>query len=257
MSRATLLAVLGFVVQFAAAAPASATWSIIVLDTRTGRIAVGAASCTSDVHGIVALIPGSGALVAQAIGNPDAMREAIRLLRDGVSPDSVLRSVTGPTLDGEPQDRQYGIATFAGGHVQFTGTSVRGVSGERSENGVLVQGNTLASVAVLDRAMASVQAALAAGRPLEEVVMEGLKAGAEAGGDSRCGEQRATSAFVSVAKPGDVPNWPYLTLRIVGVEPGTSVNAVTVLETRLALWQRTGGPRNELTSETIRPSSGN
>lgn len=257
MFRITLLATLGLILTLSAAQPASATWSIIVLDPRTGRIGVAAASCTSDVHGIMALIPGSGALVAQAMGDPDAMREATRLLRSGMASDLVLQSVTQPTIDAEPQGRQYGIASFAGGQVQYTGTSVRAVSGERSATGILVQGNTLASMAVLDQAFGAVQAALAADRPLEEVVMEGLKAGAAAGGDSRCGDQRATSAFIAIAKPGDVPNWPYLTLRIVGVEPGTAMRAVDVLETRLALWQRTGGPLNELTSETIRPSSGN
>ena len=85
--------------------------------------------------------------------------------------------------------------------------------------------------------------------------MAGLQAGAEAGGDVRCGSQRATSAFLAVAKPGDVPNWPYLTLRVVGVEQGSEVNAVDVLQSRLLLWQRSGGSRNRLTSETVRPDS--
>jgi hypothetical protein len=56
-----------------------------------------------------------------------------------------------------------------------------------------------------------------------------------------------------VAKPGDVPNWPYLTLRVVGAEKGGSVNAVDMLETRLDLWRRNGGQKLAITSETVKP----
>ena len=234
---------------------ASATWSVIVLDKRTGLIGVAGASCTSDVHGIMALAPGTGALVAQAIGNPPAMREAVRLLRAGAAPDSILSSISKPALDSALQDRQYGIATFAGGQVQFSGGALREYRGERSAEGVLVQGNLLAGPAVLDRTMEAIQRARAAGKPLEEIIMAGLKAGADAGGDSRCGDQRATAAFLAVAKPGDNPNWPYLTLRVVDTTPGSRVRAVDLLQTRLSLWKANGGPALLLTSETIKPDS--
>lgn len=236
-------------------ASASATWSIIVLDKRTGFIGVGGASCTSDVYGIMALAPGTGALMAQAIGHPPAMREALRLLRAGVAPDSILRAITQPSVDSTIASRQYGIATFSSGQVQFTGTSAPDYNGERSAVGVLVQGNILTGPAVLDDALAAIERARAAGKPMEEVVMAGLRAGADAGGDSRCGAQRATSAFLAVAKPQDIPSWPYLTLRVVDVDCGSKVNAVELLQTRLALWQSAGGPKYRVTSETVRPDS--
>ena len=234
-------------------AKASATWSIIVLDRATGRIGAAAASCTSDVYGILGMVPGTGALMAQAIEHQPAMREALRLLRAGVAPDSVLRVITSVAIDSASQDRQYGIATFAGGQVQFTGSALHAYRGERHGDGVLLQGNILAGPAVLDRALEAIQQAQGAGRPLEEVLMAGLKAGADAGGDSRCGAQRATTAFLVVAKPGDVPNWPYLTLRVVGVEKGDRVNAVEMLAVRLALWRANGGAKLRITSETVKP----
>lgn len=234
-------------------AKASATWSIIVLDRATGRIGAAAASCTSDVYGILGMVPGTGALMAQAIEHQPAMREALRLLRAGVAPDSVLRVITSVAIDSASQDRQYGIATFAGGQVQFTGSALHDYRGERHGDGVLLQGNILARPAVLDRALEAIQQAQGAGRPLEEVLMAGLKAGADAGGDSRCGAQRATTAFLVVAKPGDVPNWPYLTLRVVGVEKGDRVNAVEMLAARLALWRANGGAKLRITSETVKP----
>ena len=234
-------------------AKASATWSIIVLDRATGRIGAAAASCTSDVYGILGMVPGTGALMAQAIEHQPAMREALRLLRAGVAPDSVLRVITSVAIDSASQDRQYGIATFAGGQVQVTGSALHAYRGERHGDGVLLQGNILAGPAVLDRALEAIQQAQGAGRPLEEVLMAGLKAGADAGGDSRCGAQRATTAFLVVAKPGDVPNWPYLTLRVVGVEKGDRVNAVEMLAARLALWRANGGAKLRITSETVKP----
>ena len=240
--------------SFLTAVPAFATWSIIVLDRATGRIGVAAASCTSDVYGIMALAPGTGALVAQAIGHPPAMREAIRLLRAGVPPDSILRVISSPAMDSALDDRQYGLATFDRGQAQFTGVALRNYRGERSEDGVLVQGSLLAGPGVLDRAMSAIREARAASNALEDVLMAGLQAGADAGGDVRCGAQRATAAFLAVAKPGDNPNWPYLTLRIVDAAPG-GVNAVDLLRTRLALWKANGGPELRLMSETIRPDS--
>lgn len=256
MTIATRRAVMATVLLFPCLpAPDSATWSIIVLDRTTGFIGVAGASCTSDVFGIMALAPGTGALVAQAIGHPPAMREAIRLLRAGVAPDSILRAISSPALDSALQDRQYGIATFASGQTQFTGTALRDYRGERSADGVLVQGSLLAGPGVLDRAMEAIQQARAGGKPLEDVIMAGLKAGADAGGDSRCGAQRATTAFLAVAKPGDNPNWPYLTLRVVNADRGGAVNAVELLQARLALWKATGGQRFRVTSETVRPDS--
>ena len=251
--RRTLIAAVVLIMSLPASA--SATWSIIVLDKRTGFIGVGAASCTSDVYGIMALVPGTGALMAQAISEPSAMREALRLLRAGFAPDSILRAITKPSFDSAIAVRQYAIATFTSGQAQFTGTSAPGYDGERSGVGVLVQGNILTGPAVLDGALEAIERARAAGKPMEEIVMAGLRAGADAGGDSRCGPQRATSAFLAVAKPRDIPNWPYLTLRVVDVDRGSRVNAVELLQRRLALWQSAGGAKYRVTSETVRPDS--
>jgi uncharacterized Ntn-hydrolase superfamily protein len=234
---------------------AEATWSLIVLDRQTGTVGVAGASCTSDVHGIMALFPGRGALVAQALSHPAAMREGIRSLRAGATPDSALRAMSAASLDSALHDRQYAIATFTGGQIQFSGDALRDHRGERSAPDILVQGSLLAGPAVLERALAAVQQARAAGKSMEEVLMAGLKAGSDAGGDSRCGSQRATAAFLAVAKPEDNPNWPYLTLRVVDAARGSEVNAVELLEARLTLWQRNGGPGMLLTSETVKPDS--
>jgi uncharacterized Ntn-hydrolase superfamily protein len=234
--------------------PARATWSIVVLDRAHRWIGVAGASCTADVYGIMSLRPGQGVLVAQAIGYDVAIQRANRMLADSASSESVLQAITAPALDSASHYRQYAVATFAGGLAQFTGDSTARHHGERRTADVLVQGNSLASPAVLDRAMDAIQRARAAGRPLQEVLMAGLAAGAEAGGDVRCGTQRATSAFLVVARPGERPFLPYLTLSVFGAARGT-VNAVEVLAARLARWRASGGARNAITSEGVQPGA--
>ena len=42
--------------------------------------------------------------------------------------------------------------------------------------------------------------------------MRALEVGAEEGGDKRCGDQKASTAFITVARPADHPKRPYLNL---------------------------------------------
>lgn len=231
---------------------AEATWSIAVLDRAHQQIGVAGASCTADVYGIMSVHPGQGVLIAQAIGDNAAIQRANQLLASGASPDSVLRVITAPTLDSTSSFRQYAIATFAGGLAQFTGDSIAPYHGERQADDIVVQGNSLAGPAVLDSAMSAIKLARGAGRPLYDVLMAGLAAGGAAGGDVRCGVQRATSAFLVVARPGERPFLPYLTLAVFGVERGT-VNAVELLGGRLARWEASGSPFNVLTNEGVQP----
>ena len=66
--------------------------------------------------------------------------------------------------------------------------------------------------------------------------MKALLAGSEAGGDKRCGEQKASSAFITVMRPGDDPKKPHLNLVISGIGKGGN-NAVNVLEDRYRKWE--------------------
>jgi len=82
--------------------------------------------------------------------------------------------------------------------------------------------------------------------------MAGLQAGADAGGDKRCGAQRATSAFLVVARPDEPVGRPYLSLIIYAVERG-KVNAVDFLHEKLSEWEATGGPKNDRSRMDFRP----
>jgi hypothetical protein len=87
---------------------------------------------------------------------------------------------------------------------------------------------------------------------MEDVLMAGLQAGADAGGDKRCGAQRATSAFLVVAKPDEPVGRPYLSLIVFGADRG-NVNAVDFLHARLSEWEANGGPRNRRSRMDFQP----
>jgi len=231
---------------------ASATWSIVILDPKTQRIGVAGASCTGYVYGIMGLLPGKGVLIAQAISNDPSIRQAMKLLDQGVSTDSIWRVISNPLFDPELSIRQYALATLRGEIVQYTGTGTPDYHGDRKATNVLVQGNTLPGPEVLDRVMAAIRDAQAARRTLEDVLMAGLQAGADAGGDRRCGAQRAMSSFLVVAGPDEPVGRPYLSLIVFGSD-SSGVNAVDFLHTKLSEWEANGGPKNRRSRMDFQP----
>jgi uncharacterized Ntn-hydrolase superfamily protein len=247
--------VLAFTFSITACLPAeaSATWSIVLLDRATHRIGVAGASCTDDVYGIMGLLPGKGVLVAQAISNTPSIQLGMKLLGEGAPVDSVWRVISDTTVDRQLASRQYALATLNGDIVQFTGAGTPDYHGDRKAADVLVQGNTLPGPQVLDRVIAAIGAARTKGRSMEDVLMAGLQAGADAGGDKRCGAQRATSAFLVIARPDEPVGRPYLSIIIYGVERG-KVNAVDFLHARLSEWERSGGPKNDRSRMDFRPA---
>jgi len=87
---------------------------------------------------------------------------------------------------------------------------------------------------------------------LEDVLMAGLQAGADAGGDRRCGAQRAMSSFLVVAGPGEPVGRPYLSLIVFGSD-SSGVNAVDFLHTKLTEWEANGGPKNRRSRMDFQP----
>jgi uncharacterized Ntn-hydrolase superfamily protein len=65
--------------------------------------------------------------------------------------------------------------------------------------------------------------------------MLALEAGAKFGGDKRCGDIKALSAFLTVAKPDDDPKNPYINLVVYGTDD--KVNAVEALRQKFNSWK--------------------
>jgi uncharacterized Ntn-hydrolase superfamily protein len=231
---------------------ASATWSIVILDPVTHRIGVAGASCTGYVYGIMGLRPGKGVIIAQAISNDSAIQQGLKLLDEGASSDSIWRVIGSPTFDSQLSIRQYALATLRGDVVQYTGAGTPDYHGDRRAANVLVQGNTLPGPAVLDRVMAAIDKARTARRSLEDVLMAGLQAGADAGGDRRCGKQRAMSSFLVVAGPDEPVGRPYLSIIVFGAD-SSGVNAVDFLHRKFSEWKASGGPKNRRSRMDYQP----
>jgi uncharacterized Ntn-hydrolase superfamily protein len=248
-TRSVRLAGLVFVTA-AFTPPASATWSVGLLDQRTRTIAVAAASCTFSVYGIAGVIPGAGLVFAQAESNMRARDEAMEGIRRGVENEAILKLITSYEFDPRSAYQQYALLSFReiASPVTFTGNATPDWHGVFSTNGITVQGNALVNREVLAAAYSSLlKAAWSNEVELAQAVVSALAAGSALGGDRRCGETTASSAFVTIFRATDGPQSPFLNL-VVRRPDASNRNAVKVLQQRLTDWlaeavrSRTGKP---------------
>jgi uncharacterized Ntn-hydrolase superfamily protein len=215
---------------FLFAGKAQATWSVIVLDKETRTIGLAGASCSDYVAGISGFVVGKGAVMAQAASNFQAKMKAEELMRAGTPPEEILATIIDPNFDPDFSRQQYAILTFEAFDrpVTYTGANTEDYHGAITGEGFSTQGNMLPGSEVLEAVAASVRASRAAKQPMQEILLTALERGASAGGDKRCGKQRATSAFITVIR-ADMPWWePYLNLNVHHV-PAGGPNAVTLV----------------------------
>jgi uncharacterized Ntn-hydrolase superfamily protein len=186
------------------------TFSIIAFDPATNEFGVGV---QSRAFGAGAAVPyakaGVGAVATQAAANRMYGPKAIALLEQGLSPEEVVKRIT----DEDPgrDSRQVAVIDNKGRSAVYTGKRVidrnsdpkdpvhlGGYAGHVTGENFSVQGNTLASRAVVE-AMA---AAYRAGKgSMAERLMDALDAGQSKGGDTR-GMQSAGLLAVRPIAPG-------------------------------------------------------
>ncbi len=210
------------------ASPASATWSVVGVDSETGEVGVAIASCVpADALGDlnetlvpVVLIPDVGAGVTQAALFPAAAVRIRELVEIGRTPEEIVGNLVGEEFDPDSALRQHAVVTFTDEAAGFTGAENSPTALDSQAKGVSVQGNILVSESVVDDALAAFIAT--ADAPLAERLVAALVAGGEAGGDSRCGDQTALFAQLAVAKPSDKPFTPSILLTVGRPEGGES-----------------------------------
>ncbi|NMH61318.1 DUF1028 domain-containing protein [Alteromonas ponticola] len=209
--------------------PAYATWSIIAVDRDTGEIGIGGASCTFDVSGVASLVPGKGAIVVQAASHYFARMDGVKHMSEDQSAASILSAMKASKY--EPEKQQYGVILLKKGTqpVVYSGSEIKGWKGEKLDHDVAVLGNILVNEDVIDNAFSAYQQNKAA--PFAQRMIRALKAGADAGGDSRCGAQAARSAFVMLYNQ---QTQAITKLSVFGTEANGSP-AVTLLERKFAL----------------------
>jgi uncharacterized Ntn-hydrolase superfamily protein len=189
-SRGIRIALLSMAAAVAAPAVADATWSIVLVDKKTGEVAVGCATCLEglnlELYCPVVLV-GIGTANAQSqIDSTGANRMYIwTKMQEGRAPVAIIADLS--SLDPQHQNRQYGIADTNGRKTTFTGANdgqwAGGVSGRVGSVYYAIQGNVLAGQAVVDDAE---QAIKDTEGDLAEKLMAAMEAAQRDGGDGRC-----------------------------------------------------------------------
>jgi uncharacterized Ntn-hydrolase superfamily protein len=212
-----------------------ATWSIIVIDPRTKEIGIAGASCTYNCYGIGKIIPNMGAVIVQAMSNSQAREKGVEMILAEAEPEQIIMAMRDPAFD--PERQQYAIVTikYIDRPGTYSGDSIKFNKGALTASGISVQGNTLTNEDELKIIFDAVLKGQKESLHIAEVLMNALEAGSLSGGDKRCGEQRATSAFIMVAKPGS--RKAYLNLNIFGQGKGGQ-NAVKLLRKKFEKWKR-------------------
>jgi uncharacterized Ntn-hydrolase superfamily protein len=230
MKKLTLVTIILFLFH----ASSFATWSIIIIDKKTKEIGIAGASCTYNCYGIGQIIPNMGAVIVQAMSNSQARQKGIDMILAESTPEEIIMAMRNPHYD--PERQQYAVVTikYIDNPSTYTGDSTKKFNGALTASGVSVQGNTLTSESELKIIMEAVQKGQNDLLRIAEVLMRALEAGSTSGGDNRCGEQKATSAFLIVAKPND--RRPYLKLNIFGQGKGGQ-NAVEMLRWKFDKWK--------------------
>jgi len=187
MHKRLLALVLAFLVLVDSA---RATWSIVVVNHRTGEVCVAAATCIGNFDlkpALCVIRVGEGGAAAQSVIDSSGMnRLAIwNELQNGTAPNDIITLLG--TQDSLHQRRQYGIVSVRGAPATFTGTQCSaarfGVSGTTGDLSYSIQGNILTGTIVVTNAEA---AFLSSSGDLPTRVMAGMLAARAMGGDGRC-----------------------------------------------------------------------
>ena len=129
--------------------PASATWSIVMVDVATGEMAIGCATClvNFDLEDFVpVIVPGHGVAAAQALVSGTGTRIQIRNeLLAGTPPAQILAALA--ASDAFHQQRQYGFVDLQGRTLSFTGNQAGpfagGLTGQSGSIFYAIQGNVI------------------------------------------------------------------------------------------------------------------
>ena len=222
--------------------PAAATWSIAAINPDTATMAVAGASCSFMVYGIDTIVPGKGVVIVQAASNRDARQDAAAMMAAGEPFDAIMARITAAGSDYHPERQQYALLSLDGSQAprQFTGDQVTGVKAAMASPRAVVQANTMASAEVVPRTFAALGGAKWSDDvAMAKTLMQAMNAGADAGGDKRCGQAGSASAFIKVQRKGDEDRQQWLTLVVYGLEPG-SQSALARLNTLFDQWLHSG-----------------
>jgi uncharacterized Ntn-hydrolase superfamily protein len=207
------------------------TFSIVAVDTATGQVGAAGASCIDinnsyNINRINELVPGRGAINAQANWDFTNLANAKQRMERGDTPEEIIEWLKNNDSQGRPQRMQYVIADISGSNepraAAYTGSSAMDWAGHQVGDNYATAGNILIGARPVDSIESKFQQATGT---LAERLMAALQGANFAGADKRCESEGVSSrsAFIRVALPTDpdgeyycdldVPETPY------GVEP--------------------------------------
>src|SRR5687767_140452 len=185
--------VVALLIVLLSAAPASATFSIVAFDPKTGDLGVAVAS---RVFGVGNHVPwaeaGVGAVATQAAMNGGYGPRGLELLRQGLSAQQVLERLLAEDKFDRVEGRQVAIIDAKGNIAVHTGPAANEWKGHIKGATYSVQGNILAGPHVAEAMSRAFESATG---ELAERLYAALKAGDDAGGDRR-GRQSASILVV-------------------------------------------------------------
>jgi uncharacterized Ntn-hydrolase superfamily protein len=203
--------ILLFLALLIPAAPAHATFSIVAIDPNTGDLGIAVASRYFAVGAVVPWADaGVGAIATQAGVNVGYGPRALELLRQGLTAQQVLDKLLEEDTFPRKEARQVAIVDAKGNVAVYTGEAATAWAGHVTGKTWSAQGNILVGrhvVEAMGRAFENTNDELA------EKLYAALKAGDDAGGDSR-GRQSASILVVRKAGGRNTNNDRYVFVNV-------------------------------------------
>src|SRR5262245_7389248 len=256
---------------------AFATWSVIAIDMRTGRVVIASATCVDRddafLRGVQAVVvPGKGVAACQASVDGTHTNQMLVFgeLQKGTDPAKIIELLS---QDPAFQSRQFGILDLKGrsaGHSGLTNGYVsQDIQGRVPGTDIYysIQGNILRPGEVVPKA---VKAFIETKGALTDRVMAAMDAADAAGGDSRCScpqlapdapkppipcdSKTAHVAYILMAEPTDTNGKShndgkyamYIKVAQPGensgpgaIKEGENLNPVKTLRMRYDAWRKT------------------
>lgn len=209
---------------FVLLAPARATWSIVVVDTKTGEVCIASATCIAgfNLKARAAVVRvGQGVAACQSSVDSTGQNRVYiwNAMQAATTPAQMLVDLQ--AQDAAHQTRQYGIVTMSDVPATFTGSqaalAASGVTGVVGDLRYAIQGNILTCDAVVNDAELAL---LNSPGDLSQRVMAAMEAARARGGDGRCScsstapmacgcapsqfHYSAYTAYICIARMGDI-----------------------------------------------------
>jgi len=235
--------------------PPVATFSILGYDPASGEVGGAVQSRVFSVgNGVLWAEAGVGAAATQAIVDVSYGPQSLALLKTGMKPADVVKTVWTRDPDPRPNDwskqgRQFAVIDAKGNVAAYTGPKATEWAGDKQGAYCTAQGNILAGPGVVDSMVAAFERTK--GEHLSFRLLAALEAGQLAGGDKR-GMQSA--AMLIVKKDGGVWLHNDVVLRLQVDDNPTPIAELRRLVEQAAE-QREGGRRTAQTTQPAQPAA--